>query len=198
MHPQLIELKGIASLLSIKRNERKKRFSLFASNSDREASNAAKDGKGTKDDLKDLKAEEKNSDAIAEFKNKTELRVAEISKVVFLKPTPEIVAYFAENTRSLIETKSFAMVKSDIKHVDIVKDVINLLPVHWISHIVNVPCFLYLPWLTDGYLLVWSSSEITRQSSWSLAGRANLCRDSRCGAVSNTVEWISCFHLSDV
>lgn len=163
----------MAPPISVKRNEKKKRLSIFASNSDRQTSNAAKYGERTKDDLKDLRAEEKNANAIAEFQNKTELGVAEISKAVFLKPTPEIAAYFSEKTRSLIETKSFAQVKSDSRHVDIVKDVINLVPVHWICHIVNVLCFLCLPSLT-GYLLAWSSFEITKQPRWSLARRASL------------------------
>ncbi len=135
---QLIGLKDNPPPLSVKRNEKKKRLSLFASSSDRDIN---KDGKKTTAEqgyLKDLKAEEKNANDINELKNKAALGVAEISKVVFLKPTPEIATYFAQKTRSLIEAKSFATVHSDIHHVDIVKDVINLLPVHWISHIVNV------------------------------------------------------------
>ena len=53
------------------------------------------------------------------------------------KPTPETAKYFAEKTRSLVDAKSFGLMGGRVKNVDIVKDVINLLPVHWISHIVS-------------------------------------------------------------
>lgn len=59
-----------------------------------------------------------------------------LQEVIF-KPTLETATYFAEKTRSLMNAKSFSLVGDLGMNVDIVKDVINLLPVHWISHIVS-------------------------------------------------------------
>ncbi|TFK24090.1 heme peroxidase [Coprinopsis marcescibilis] len=44
-----------------------------------------------------------------------------------------LVAYFAKKTKDLINAKKFTSVDGKTHYVDIVQDVINLLPVHWIS-----------------------------------------------------------------
>jgi len=44
-----------------------------------------------------------------------------------------LAAYFSKKTEGLISSKSFKHVGKGLKYVDIVRDVINLLPVYWIS-----------------------------------------------------------------
>ncbi|KDR70288.1 hypothetical protein GALMADRAFT_255194 [Galerina marginata CBS 339.88] len=58
--------------------------------------------------------------------------IAELSKSIFAKPEANISTYFANKAQALLNENSFAN-GSSIKYVDVVKDVINLLPVHWIS-----------------------------------------------------------------
>lgn len=54
-----------------------------------------------------------------------------------LFPTPntmsEYGAYYRTITAHLIETKSFSLVGKGTRSLDIVRDVFNLVPVHWIS-----------------------------------------------------------------
>lgn len=94
-------------------------------------------GKPGVSDDRSLRAEEILASAIEDAKRKVISGSNSLQKVIF-KPTPEIATYFAEKTRSLISSKSFGLVGGQGQIVDIVKDVINLLPVHWISHIVGV------------------------------------------------------------
>ncbi|KAJ2919420.1 hypothetical protein MD484_g1068, partial [Candolleomyces efflorescens] len=56
----------------------------------------------------------------------------EIFKIIMSSPE-DLAAFFEERTRQLISTKSFAGADDSVKYIDIVKDVINLLPSHWIS-----------------------------------------------------------------
>ncbi|KAH7106072.1 heme peroxidase [Auriculariales sp. MPI-PUGE-AT-0066] len=41
--------------------------------------------------------------------------------------------FFFDTTRELIRQKSYSLVHSDVRSVDIVRDVVNLVPVHWAS-----------------------------------------------------------------
>lgn len=43
----------------------------------------------------------------------------------------QIVDYFYEKTRELIKLKSYSLTDKNIKYVDIVRDVLRFLPVHW-------------------------------------------------------------------
>lgn len=74
--------------------------------------------------------------AIEDAKTKLTTGSNTLQNAIF-QSTPQIASYFADKTRSLINAKSFALVDYEPRNVDIVKDVINLLPVHWISHIVS-------------------------------------------------------------
>jgi linoleate 10R-lipoxygenase len=49
---------------------------------------------------------------------------------------------FSRMTSSLIKEKSVTHVGSTAKYVDIVKDVINLVPVHWIAN--EIVCVLFV------------------------------------------------------
>ncbi|KAJ2923656.1 hypothetical protein H1R20_g13438, partial [Candolleomyces eurysporus] len=56
----------------------------------------------------------------------------EIFKIIMSSPE-DLAAFFDQKTRELIDAKSFGGADESTKYVDIVKDVINLLPLHWIS-----------------------------------------------------------------
>ncbi|KAF8629714.1 hypothetical protein AX15_003313 [Amanita polypyramis BW_CC] len=55
--------------------------------------------------------------------------------------------FFAKKTRELIDEKSLKFVNSGIKRADIIRDIINTLPTHWISY-VNI---VKLPITTEGF-----------------------------------------------
>ncbi|KAF9004668.1 heme peroxidase [Cyathus striatus] len=55
------------------------------------------------------------------------------SKVMASISLDDLGSYFVKKTEELLSSKSFTKVDSAAKSVDIVKDVINLIPVHWIS-----------------------------------------------------------------
>jgi hypothetical protein len=59
---------------------------------------------------------------------------ASVSKYIFgKKSAPEAATYFGKTTQYLIKTKSFDTVGHKASYIDIVKDVINLLPIYWLS-----------------------------------------------------------------
>lgn len=43
------------------------------------------------------------------------------------------VKWYGAKTTELIQSKSFSMSKGPTRSVDIVRDVLNLVPVHWVS-----------------------------------------------------------------
>lgn len=45
----------------------------------------------------------------------------------------EYGVFYRETTARLIESKSFSLVGKGVRSVDIVRDVFNLVPVHWVS-----------------------------------------------------------------
>jgi linoleate 10R-lipoxygenase len=45
--------------------------------------------------------------------------------------TDQIVQYFYEKTRELIKVKSYSLTDKNTKYVDIVRDVLRVLPTHW-------------------------------------------------------------------
>ena len=55
-----------------------------------------------------------------------------------------LATYFSKKTEELIKTQSFKGVGKGVNYVDIVKDVINLVPVHYISQeLVRLDFLLY-------------------------------------------------------
>ena len=64
-----------------------------------------------------------------------------------------LAAYFSKKTEELMQTESFKHVGKGVRYVDIVKDVINLIPVHYISQeLVGLVYFFirfYLIYYTD-------------------------------------------------
>ena len=56
-----------------------------------------------------------------------------------------LATYFSLKTKELIEIGSFKHVGKGVKYVDIVRDVINLIPVHYVSQeLVGLMDFLYV------------------------------------------------------
>jgi hypothetical protein len=45
--------------------------------------------------------------------------------------TDQIVQYFYQKTRELIKVKSYSLTDKSTKYVDIVRDVLRFLPIHW-------------------------------------------------------------------
>ena len=45
--------------------------------------------------------------------------------------TDHIAHYFYEKTRELIEVKSYSLTDKNVKYVDIVRDVLRYVPLHW-------------------------------------------------------------------
>ena len=45
--------------------------------------------------------------------------------------TDHIAHYFYEKTRELIEVKSYSLADKNVKYVDIVRDVLRYVPLHW-------------------------------------------------------------------
>lgn len=67
----------------------------------------------------------------------------EVFKIATSSPK-DLAAYFEKKTKQLINAKSFNSTDKTAKYVDIVQDVINLLPIHWISQeIVSTPSTFY-------------------------------------------------------
>ncbi|CAA7270854.1 unnamed protein product [Cyclocybe aegerita] len=90
-----------------------------------------------------VRGEDRRVAAIESAKRKLIAGAADVSKAIFNKPDPEFASYFVNKTKTLIENKSFDKVGSKTKCVDIVKDVINLLPIHWASDILGLPLKTY-------------------------------------------------------
>lgn len=70
---------------------------------------------------------------LEEAKNKLLSGAATVSEFIFSDLDPSLATYFAKKTEELIKSKSFDHVGKGVRYVDIVRDVINLVPVHWIS-----------------------------------------------------------------
>ena len=45
--------------------------------------------------------------------------------------TDHIAHYFYEKTRELIEVKSYSLADKNVKYVDIIRDVLRYVPLHW-------------------------------------------------------------------
>ncbi|KAH9475928.1 Linoleate 10R-lipoxygenase [Psilocybe cubensis] len=78
-----------------------------------------------------LEEEEKAQIALDAAKKTFDAGVLTVSRNVFSKPDPNFAEYFASHTSALIHEKFWSNGRSTA-YVDIVRDVINLLPVHWI------------------------------------------------------------------
>lgn len=68
---------------------------------------------------------------------------ATLAKAVFERPASETAHTFADTTRRLIKNKVFEKIGTKDRYVDIIKDVINLLPIHWLSQeVVRIVSYL--------------------------------------------------------
>jgi len=67
---------------------------------------------------------------------------SEVSKYIFSKPEADVGSYFAKKTQALVKSKAFSKVGTEVNFVDVIKDVINLLPIHWISQEIVKSCFV--------------------------------------------------------
>jgi linoleate 10R-lipoxygenase len=59
--------------------------------------------------------------------------VSQVSSLIHRESTTDWVTFFSKTTEDLIKAKTFEPVSKGVKYVDIVKDVINILPILWIS-----------------------------------------------------------------
>ena len=70
--------------------------------------------------------------------------VSQVSSLIHKESTANWVTFFSKATEDLIKAKAFEPVSKGVKYVDIVKDVINILPIHWISHSIVRSVFISL------------------------------------------------------
>lgn len=80
-----------------------------------------------------MRSEEKLRSAVDKAGIKLTTGTSEVSKYVFSKPEADVGSYFAKKTQALVKSNAFSKVGTEVNFVDVVKDVINLLPIHWIS-----------------------------------------------------------------
>jgi len=73
--------------------------------------------------------------------------MSEVSKYIFSKPEADVGSYFAKKTQDLVKSHAFSKVGTEVNFVDVVKDVINLLPIHWVSQEIVRSCFVATPWI---------------------------------------------------
>ena len=84
--------------------------------------------------------------ALDEAKKKLNSGAAVASQSIFsCLDSTTLAIYFSQKTKELIETESFKHVGKGVKYVDIVRDVINIIPVHYVSQeLVGLMDFLYV------------------------------------------------------
>lgn len=80
-----------------------------------------------------LRSEEKMRTALDKASVKLTTGTSEVSKHIFLKPEADVGSYYAKKTQALVKCHTFSKVGTQVRFVDVVKDVINILPIHWIS-----------------------------------------------------------------
>jgi len=80
--------------------------------------------------------------ALDKASDKLTTGTSEVSKYIFSKPEADVGSYFAKKTQALVKRNAFSKVGTESNFVDIVKDVINLLPIHWISQEIVRSCFV--------------------------------------------------------
>ena len=114
----------------------KHRYSLSIGRAAKEPSTSTKEEDKPTREQDRLRIEERALAAADTSKRKLISGAAELSKGVFTEIAQEIPAFFSQKAKELIQAKSFKKVGSELRFVDIVKDVIHALPVHWISHVV--------------------------------------------------------------
>lgn len=56
---------------------------------------------------------------------------------VLAESTDKITGFFYEKTRELMQRESYALVQSSTRAVDIVRDVLKYVPIHWASELVR-------------------------------------------------------------
>lgn len=84
--------------------------------------------------------------AVREAETKFTASTAELSHAIFSRSAQEIPHSFKLTVQSLVKTKSISQIGSGATthYVDIVRDVINLLPIYWLSEevvrISELPC----------------------------------------------------------
>ena len=93
----------------------------------------------------DEKPAPKDNDALKEARAKFAAGKATLAKAVFDRPATETAHLFEAKTLELFKTKAFEKIGTQDRFVDVVKDVINLLPIHWLSQeVVSISSSSYL------------------------------------------------------
>jgi linoleate 10R-lipoxygenase len=81
------------------------------------------------------RSNEKNLNAMNEAEKKLNRGATSVSQFMFSGlDLTTLATYFSGKTEELIKSASFKHVGMDVTYIDIVKDVINLIPIHYISH----------------------------------------------------------------
>jgi linoleate 10R-lipoxygenase len=88
---------------------------------------------------------------VDEAKRKLNSGAATVSQSLFSGvDSTTLATYFSKKTEELFQTESFKHVGKGVRYVDIVKDVINLIPVHYISEeLVGLIDFLLYAFFSD-------------------------------------------------
>ena len=104
------------------------------------------------------RSDEKSLNALDEAKKKLNNGAATVSQSIFsCLDSTTLATYFSEKTKELISTESFKYAGKGVKYVDIVRDVINLIPVHYVSQeLVRLVDFLFYVFLLI-YYTGWTS-----------------------------------------
>jgi len=91
------------------------------------------------------RSDEKSLNALDEARKKFNSGAAVVSQSIFSSTDSTTLAtYFLEKTEELIKTASINHVGKGVKYVDIVRDVINLIPVHYVSQELVSPVDFFL------------------------------------------------------
>ncbi|KAF9524957.1 heme peroxidase [Crepidotus variabilis] len=137
--PLLVSKSEVSILRLATISEKKKRYSLTMNRHEKAASAPAEVAQASKSPLDRLGEEERAANAVETSKKKLIAGVESLSKAILTKPEPDTAMYFSRKAVELIAQKSFAKVGSNMKCVDVVKDVINYLPIYWISRMLGLP-----------------------------------------------------------
>ena len=102
--------------------------------------------------------------------------VSQVSSLIHRESTTDWVTFLSKTTEDLIKTKAFEPTSKGVKYVDIVKDVINILPIHWISQrIVRSVVISLFFWLDlTGICSGWPTPENEHESQRCVARAGHL------------------------
>ena len=106
--------------------------------------------------------------AVRDVETKFIASTAELSQAIFSRSSQEIPHLFNSTVKSLVNVKSISQIGASTHYVDIVRDVINLLPIYWLSEEVvrafEMPCFTF----SDVRFIGWLPSQDRCPPTWAM------------------------------